>query len=266
MGANMDYANTEAIKQIGVLGTHDGTIGKPAGWTDSLIDKIHQDISHWNATHTGRYQPPFDWNGYNQEQKDTYQWYKDNVLETSHWKELVKTYQGTTQPATVKPDAFDPHHTYIPTKDSGFVRPNIPAYDVQNNPDGNLVVSHQAIQHFIDALKAVADPAGTGILIDAHNQLKDVHMKPGGFAKAEVMRQKIEGTGSTSSGLKGEAMDLMLTLQTALVDLQVDLKQMMDEYETAEEFNTVTTTQLDGVMDDAWAQITSVGNHGSSSA
>ncbi|AGL14100.1 hypothetical protein [Actinoplanes sp. N902-109] len=262
MSTDFSYANEEAVDAIGVLDKYDTDHGHPAGWTRAVIKKIQQDIQNSPAgkDRTGSY----DRDDYSSDENAAYDWYSNDVIEHDHWKALVENYQKD-QGSTVKPDAYNPDKQYIDKNDGGFKPPEgTGEYTGGNNPNHELTVSTEALNYFANQLdKVVGD--GTGVLYDARNQLNKVEMKPGGFAKAEVLRQKIEGVSANDAGLRGDTMGLMLTLHEALYAVKTNLRQMVRDYDTAEEFNGMTAQQLGDAMDKAWGKIGNVGDYGQSS-
>jgi hypothetical protein len=266
MGVNFDYPNPDAIKVIGVYGQYDKSNGHPDGWTEAVVNKIQQEVANHNNTRAGSLGLQPDLSHYTAEEKAAYQWYKDNVLDDSHWKTLVKNYESNpANTANIKPDTYNPDDQYIPNKDSGFQPPDVKEFNGGNNKGGQLAVSYDAVNYFIKELEAVA-PDGHGILLTAREELNHVDLKPGGFARAELMRQKVMGASGDDPGLRGDTMALLVTLHSALFDIRQDLHNLLTEYQNTEDFNKLTADQFNSKMDDAWSKISTVDQYGKTSS
>jgi hypothetical protein len=263
MSIDFGYANDAAIDAIGVLDKYDKDHGHPAGWTRAVINKIQADIQN-SPAHKESMGGSYDKSDYTADENAAYDWYNDDVVDQDHWLALVAQY-NKDQAGTVNPEGYDPNKQYVTKDDGGFKPPgNTSEYTGGNNPNHEVTVSTEALNYFANQLDQIVGD-GTGILFDAHNELKNVEMKPGGFAKAEVLRQVIEGVSAKDSGLRGDAMGLMLALHEALYAVKTNMRQMVRDYDTTEEFNGMTAQQLSKAMDAAWGKIGNVGDYGQSS-
>lgn len=256
------YPNDDAIKATGVLSQHDSDSGNPPGWTQAVIDKITKDNEnrspHEQNNGTGGYDP----NNYTPEENEAWEWYKANVLDQEHWEQIVKNYESNGgSKANITPSAYNPDDEYIPHKDSGFKPPPVNEYNGPDNKSHTLSVSTEAIEYFIKELQAVAGD-GSGILLDAREDLNKLDVRPGGFARAELMRQKVMGSQGGDKGLRGDSMDLLTDVHSALFNLQTDLHNMLVSYQNAEDFNKMTADQFKDTVGDAWGKIGNLSQFG----
>lgn len=264
---DFSYANDDAVKQTGVLPQHDTDTGNPPGWTDAVITKIKAEIEKEHSNDHGEsaaIKPDYDHSMFTADENAAYQWYKDNVIEPGHWKQIVANYEangGSKAPTGATATPYNPDDDYIPKKDSGFQPPDVHEYNGPDNKSHTLSVSTEAIEYFINELKAVAGD-GTGILLDARGDLNKLDMKPGAFARAELMRQKVMGSQNDDPGLRGDSMNLLTTIHSALFNMQTDLHNMLVEYQNTEDFNKMTVDQFNGVMDDAWGKVGNLSQYG----
>jgi hypothetical protein len=261
------YPNDDAVKATGVFNQHDSDTGSPPGWTDAVVGKIKAEIEKEHQGDHGDYTgPDYDHSKFSAEENAAYQWYKDDVIEQSHWEQIVKNYEANGgSKAPTQPDVkdYNPDDDYIPKKDSGFQPPSVNEYHGPDNKSHTLSVSTEAIEYFINELKSVADD-GTGILLDARGDLNKLDVKPGGFARAELMRQKVMGSQGGDPGLRGDTMDMLTTIHSALFNMQTDLQKMLKEYQSTEDFNTMTADQFGDVMGDAWGKVGNLSQYGKS--
>ncbi|WP_067494996.1 hypothetical protein [Actinoplanes sp. TFC3] len=264
MSIDFGYPNDEAIDKIGVLADHDKSLGHDAGWTRSVIKKIEADIMN-SPQHKESTGGSFDRSDYDQDELAAWDWYRSDVVDTDHWESLVKDYKAdVTDESNVKPDGYNGDKQYVPYTEPKVEGSNVP-YSGSNNANKELAVSTEALKYFANQIDAIVKDDGTGMLTDARNKLKAVQMKPGGFAKAEVLRQKIDGVSANDAGLRGDSMGMLLAVQEALLAVKSGLLKMANEYEKAEDFNSMTAEQLTNNMDGAWGKISDVGDYGQSS-
>lgn len=261
---DLGYANDDAIKTIGALKPYDQNHNHPDGWTQSVIDKIELDIQRNTPSNPNR-SVDMDQvlSHFSQEERDAWKWYREEVIPPDKWKTLVSNYQANTAKVAVDPPpTFDADHDYITKPDALFKPPpGTKPWSGPNNTKGDLAVSHEAINYFIKSLGAVAGD-GNGILLDARKTLGEINPRPGGFARAEIMRQRVRGASADDPGLQGDTMALMVTVHEALFDLQSNLRTLLNTYKDAEDFNSLTADKLDDVMDDSWSKIDDLEDHG----
>lgn len=174
--------------------------------------------------------------------------------------------EGPT-PAEIIRDSRDPIQNGIPPKSDPsthgpqFQQPEVSTYRGDGNPNHEVAISTEALEHFAKQLDKIVTDGG-GILMDARAKLDGVNIRPGAFAKAEVLRQKIVGVSATDAGLRGETMTLLLAIQEALFAVKSGVRKTVEGYEAAEEFNGMTADQLKESMDGAWAKIQKVSGLG----
>ncbi|WP_305785769.1 hypothetical protein [Symbioplanes lichenis] len=263
MAISYDYPNKEAIDAMGILTKYDKDHGEESGWARSVIDKIQNDISSHTNPRTGM--STWDRGDYSKEELAVYDWYKSDVIEKDHWDKLVENYQGEHKPEDVHYKEAPP--SYTPPKDSDFKAPETSTYTGgDNNPNNEMAISTEAIDHLIKQIDThIVTGEHDGILLKVAKELEGKHMKPGGFAKAEIMRQKIDGVNGQDAGLRGDAIGLLGTLHAALFEIREGLSNMKEEYKKAEDFNAMTSEQLAKTLEDAWSEINALGNYGKTS-
>ncbi|MEV0609343.1 hypothetical protein AB0I61_23525 [Polymorphospora rubra] len=278
MGIDFSYANEEAIDQIGILdrfnnGEIEGFPNQhPDGWIQAVIDEVKAEIQSTYNPSTGM--SDVDWENYSDEERAAYEWYKDEVIAPEKWRALVEEYEETSSDEdNVSWDSYqDPENYDI---DGDIDAPEVSAYTGGDNENGELKVSTEAIRYFVKQLDKVVWRDG-GLAFDSSERFKAIDVKPGQFARAYVMKERISGNGE-STGLVGDTQALLMTVHWALFELRGSLVQMADSYELTEEgneltgrdleqrtedFNNMTETQFAEYMSDPWAYIEAIGDHG----
>ncbi|WP_127500459.1 hypothetical protein [Actinoplanes solisilvae] len=260
MGTSYDYANDDAIKQMGLYNLYDDGLGgtsstHPNGWTQLVIKRI-EDVGG-------------DTTGFSPDEVKAWEWYQNNVLDPDGWDKTVSQYKdspynsGQPTPDSFKP--FDSKDDYITKPGSGFKPPSLTAYSGPDNKSGQLSVSFEAIQYFINELKAIAGD-GSGMLLDVRADVNKLDIRPGGFARAELMRQKVMGSAGGDPGLRGDTMDLFTNVHSTLFDMQVELRNMLTEYQNAEDFNKMTADQFGDVLDGTLGKMDNISQYGKSNS
>jgi hypothetical protein len=265
---DLSHASPAAIQTIGVLNLFDKRKGQPEGWTQSVIDKINQDI---RANTPSNPNSPDNvekvLSGFSPEEREAWAWYQREVVPPDKWERLVKNYEendGHLKMGVDPPPPFDPDKEYVSKSGTKFQAPHgVKTWSGANNTGGNLTVSHEAINFFIKNVGAIAGD-GTGILLHARTTLDVINPRPGGFARAELMRQRVRGSSPDDPGLQGDTMALLAAVHSALFDLQADLRTLLKTYDEAEDFNTLTSAGLKDVMDGSSSKIEDLGDYGQS--
>ena len=259
MGTRFDYPNMDAIDQMGVLDAYDKAHGYPPGWSRSVIEKIQHDHAF---TGHGRDTVSHDNKSYPPDEQALWDYYNKDVIEESHWKKIVADYNAKiTKPDNVTPPVFDPKTQYIPKVDTNFKPPTLTPFNGGDKSGGHVAVSTDALEYFAREIDQVAGD-GKGLLFDAHKALEVTALRPGGFAKAEVLRQTVDGSGSKDLGLRGETMNLLKTVHEALFAVKQNLRAVAKEYDSAEELNGLTADKLNDAMDPAWGKIGNIKDYG----
>lgn len=251
MSIDFSYANPEAVDAVGVLPEYDKEHGFEDGWARSVIERWRND-----------YDGDIDWDDDEQALLD---WYKDDVIEHDKWKAIVEEHnEDITQEDNVTVDQYDADNPPFDMPENTFEHPEDAEYSGGDNPNQELAVSTEALRHVANQIGAIVglDDSGSNLILQARTQLSDIQMRPGGFAKAEVLRQKIEGASADSSGLRGDAMGLLLASHEALLAVKDGLLKIADSYDNAEEFNEMSTTQLGENMGNAWGKIDKLSEYG----
>jgi hypothetical protein len=265
---DLEHPTDAAIRSIGALNTFDKDHQHPDGWTQSVIDKIQLEINSKTPNTINAPATVVDvdhvLSNFSPEERAAWQWYQAEVLPPGKWDKLVDDYEakGGAESQVDPPPAFDPDKDYVPTPGSKFKPPpGLKVWSGADNTSGNLAVSHEAINFLIRNLGAVAGD-GRGILLDARTLLADINPRPGGFARAEVMRQRVRGADLNDPGLQGDTMALLATVHSVLFMLQANLRTLLKNYDEAEEFNTLTSADLGEAMDGSLGRIETLGDYG----
>lgn len=263
MGIDWSNPNIQAVDATGWLDEYDEENGHPPGWSRSVIEKILADIRTYTPVGPFRLGSGFDRDDYTDEELAL--WDRFYVEVYRPWDEVAEEHNSTvTDTDNVRPDEYNPDHQYVEQPPPGFTPPGTSEWAGGDNPNQQLSVSTEALEFFADQIDQIAGD-GTGILFDARTLLGEVDMRPGGFAKAELMRQLIDGSSSESPGLRGDTMNLMLSVHQALYEVKTGLRLMVRGYDTSEEFNDMTADELGEAMGGAWSKIGVVGDHGQDS-
>uniref|UniRef100_A8LV96 Uncharacterized protein n=1 Tax=Salinispora arenicola (strain CNS-205) TaxID=391037 RepID=A8LV96_SALAI len=265
MGIDWSNPNIRAVDATGWLDEYDEEHGHPPGWARSVLERILADIGETKPT-VGRFRyesSGFDRDDYTPEELALYDKF---VVEVAiPWDKVAESHNSTvTDTDNVRIDPYNPDHQYVEQPPPGFTPPETGEWAGGDNPNQQLSVSTEALEFFADQIDQIAGD-GTGILFDARTLLGEVDMRPGGFAKAELMRQLIDGSSSESPGLRGDTMNLMLSVHQALYEVKTGLRLMVRGYDTSEEFNDMTADELGEAMGGAWSKIGVVGDHGQDS-
>ncbi|BCJ67309.1 hypothetical protein [Polymorphospora rubra] len=276
MGIDFSYANEEAIDQIGILDRfNNGEIEgfpdqHPDGWIQAVIDEVKAEIQRNYNDNT--YSSDVDWSNYSDEERAAYEWYKNEVIPYEKWKALVEEYEETSSDeSNVSYDEYQEPDEY--DIDGDIEEPGVTIYTGTDNENGELKVSTEAIRHFVKQIDKVVWLGG-GLLWDARKRLNTLDVRPGMFARAEVMREKI---GEPDSGLVGDTRGLLRNVHWTLASLSDNLLQLASSYERTEEgneltgndleertreFNEMTESEFADAMGDSWGYIENTDDFG----
>ncbi|WP_306215254.1 hypothetical protein [Actinoplanes sp. RD1] len=261
MATDYSHANLDAIDEMGFLTQWEKDHGEDAGWARSVIEKITADKA--DAPRVG---DSWDRDDYSADELAMYDWYWDKFYDGksySDWKAITDQYakEHQDQITYTKPEDYK-DKTDLESDDNVWKPPAVSEWKGDVSKNNQMVVNTEAIQHLINQFKAVATEEHKGMLLDLANELDGHLILPGGFAKAEILRQKIDGTGEGNPGLRGDTIGLLRTLHRALYDLQTGLATMKTEYEKTEEDNKVTQDKLQEAMKGAWGEIGGLSKYG----
>ncbi|SCF40084.1 hypothetical protein GA0070216_113112 [Micromonospora matsumotoense] len=279
MGVDYSYPNDEAIDQTGILdkfnaGEIGGFPGKhPEGWIQAVIDEVQAEIqSNSNSMQK------VDWSHYSAEEKAAYDWYTDEVIPRDKWDKIVDDYKAdSAKEENVTWEKYG--GTDYSGIDGKINPPDVKVYTGGDNKNGALKVSTEAIRYFANSIGALVgtDGKGNSMMLDVSNKLGELNVLPGKFARAEVMRQKISGDGSTNTGLIGDTQGLLVKVHQTLFALRESLLKMADSYEYTEddnlrtgkdlekktkEFNAMTKEEFTKAMGKPWGQISDIDDYG----
>ena len=261
MGINWDNPNLDAIDAMGFLKEYEGTHGEDPGWARSVIERIRAEQLADTPKHKEDTGGDWDRGNYDADELAMYDWYTETYIGMNNkdWDALVDKHQDK---------AMDNVHTTPPGEyddftDEGIWKPpTTTEFTGDTSGNNEMVVNTEAIQHLINQFATVAEGEHKGLLLDLATELDGKMIKPGGFARAEILRQKIDGTGEGNPGVRGDTIGLLRTLHRALFDLQAGLKVMKTEYEKTEEDNEVTQAKLQELLKDAWSEIGALNKYG----
>ncbi|NLU79860.1 hypothetical protein HCA58_16000 [Micromonospora sp. HNM0581] len=258
MGIDYSHPNIEALDALGILSEYDQEHGQEVGWARSVIQQYWR-VDFTLVSGTGG-QLPVMVPVWDEEERALIDWFEAEVVD--QWDTVVPNILDDQ----VGIDGYnedDPKYEL----DTTVEHPEDSEYSGGDNPNHELSVSTEALRHManqIDRVVGLTD--GTNILLTVRNQLAELNMLPGGFAKAEVLRQRIEGVSADDAGLRGDVMGMLLATHGALVAVKEGLLQIADGYDDAEEFNDMTASSLREQMGSAWVKIEGLSEYGASSS
>jgi hypothetical protein len=125
---------------------------------------------------------------------------------------------------------------------------------------GDVSVSIEALKQFstnVGAYKVHIDRALTA--------LNNVSVKPGVFGAGQNLVVKVQGRGETI-GLKGDTEKFLKAVNALIYDLQTDIGNLILEYDTTEEWNTMTTNQLSEAFNESFSNFSTISNYGNVSS
>ena len=270
MAINWDHVSIEAVDQMGLLDQWEKDHGESDGFVKTVVDKIYADIrSNSNTTHKEDTGGGFDRGDYDADELAAWDMYSEKYKNMAYpeWKKLVDQHRADEasqdieydDPSTFESPTNGENETLWPPKNLTL---NEGTFNGSGHTNNEMVVSTEAIQHLITAFGQIAKGEHEGELLKLATELDGRHIKPGGFARAELLRRKIDGTGDADPGLRGDTIGLLRTLHRALYEVKEGLVEMKKEYEKTEEDNTVTQQQLQEHMAEAWSQVNGLGNYG----
>ncbi|BCJ52704.1 hypothetical protein Asp14428_41790 [Actinoplanes sp. NBRC 14428] len=267
MSADMSYPNDDSIRVSGVLDRWNTEHGKPAGWIQDLIKRVEatdDTTPQQSARGSGG---GVDLSGFSDEEKNAWNWYRNDVV--NNWSAVKADWEKRSADKSNVEYDHNPNdgNDYGLNKGPGFTPPSVHEWSDSAKQGNGVAVNTQALRHFAKQLEAI-EPEGAGSLtLKARSALEKVDIRPGGFAKAELLRRKIQGTNegnnnSEDDGLRGDTMKLMRTVHQAIFNLRTSLVQIANEYDSGEKLNKMTGEQLAEAMETAWAEIASLKNVG----
>ncbi|GIL27950.1 hypothetical protein [Actinocatenispora comari] len=282
MGSDTDfsYENDDAIDALHLYDHYDnGEIGghtkkHPDGWAATAIEQIeatettegaygkdrtpHQEV-HWDKLNVSDAEL--------KDYKELWNWYRNELPDK--WNDYVKQFDQSDV-SNVDVPKYDPNKQYLTPDDGDFHKPDTKTYTGgSDNAKGEMVVSTDAIKYFAKQLRTVADD-GKGVFYDIYNKFGELEPKPGRFARAEVLRQKLAGTGPSDGGLIGDTQGLMRQIHMTLFSLHDALLAMAKEYEDnetnvrkkGEKFKDMTEAELNQFMSDPFSDIDGIQDYG----
>ncbi|SDT10157.1 hypothetical protein [Actinoplanes derwentensis] len=213
---------------------------------------------------------------YDDDEMAAYKYYQSAYSEEK-WKGLVASYNeggttpGDTSPPPVGPgtDAngnpiaggFNPDKTYLDNDNPSFTAPDPGKWTGEGDPKSNVSVNAQALIWMADQLKAVTD--GTATPLDqAVQMLEAAAPRPGAFARAEALRQQLEGAAGGQAGLQVETKNMLMAVRSTVFQVETGLRLLAKNYESTEELNDLTADKLGEVMDGGWKAGTNISEYG----
>jgi hypothetical protein len=147
---------------------------------------------------------------------------------------------------------------------SDFVPPDARPYHGEVNGAGKVRVSTAAIDYFNRQLGLIAPRDGSGFVKGAMDAVSAVDIKPGAFARAGLLQQKINGDGSGQAGLKLDTLLFLRELGDVLIMLQDSLDAVSKSYRETEDDSKITSDRLDRMMNDTARMMDGWANSGQS--
>lgn len=257
----------EAQDYIGLLDMYpDGS----AEWVQETVDKIEEaldggaDVGGDENLNSDKYDSDAEILAqFSPEEQAAYSWYEDKI---DHWDQTVAEWrQGVRDDLNdIKADPYSEADHYTIEGDKNFTPPDVKEYaGGKDAGKSQVVVSTEALEFFCDQIEKVAWDGG-GVLWDARKAVIDVNLRPGRFARAERMRQKIAGASEKETGLRGDTIDVLGAAHEALFVLKQNIRAMIRDYNTTEEFNKLDAERLDNELRDAWGRIDELNDYGKS--
>ncbi|WP_033346211.1 hypothetical protein [Catenuloplanes japonicus] len=262
MAIDFTYANSKAVEYLKPLDDYSTEHGHEAGWAWEVVETI-QDSDEL-----------VDDQDLTDEERAAYDYYTTEITPKEKWdaivadnKDKIDNYEKPSDDSVEFEEEPEEGVSYSSELSEDFEAPEgVHEYaGGDNNANKSVAVSHEAIEHFCRQLDAIA-PEGGGILLTARTAVNAIDLKPGRFAKAELLRRSITGTDESNPGLRGDTAGALRAAHEALFDLRVSLRQMMTDYETADEFNKMTAEQLGDAMEDPWGSINRLSEYGTASS
>lgn len=264
MGEYRNFPNMPDIDKMGVLTEYDHDHGHPEGWTRAVIEKIKGDMREVYASNGGQYivLPDNFTNMYPEDEQAAWRFYQEEIVDPEAWARLVEEYEKEELRDEVTWEDYNEKISYVgPKPKTEFKPPYLREYGDGDGKDHQLAVSVDALEHFARQLDEIVG-SESDLTLDAQKKLNKIDLKPGGFAKAELLRQCIAGASPKDLGLCGDTVKLLKAVGNALYEIKVSIRALIKEYDSVEDFNKLTVQQLDKVMAGAWTEISGMKNYG----
>jgi|GEM_PF-4895083 len=131
-------------------------------------------------------------------------------------------WDGVAAPATYPPTLADPNFEVPPVFGGG-------------SGSGAVRVDTHALIYFADMLDKLLEPIGKAV-----GELKRVNVRPGNFAAADRIVERVSGP----AGLKKTYSDNLIRLRDGLMLLGKRLRELAKKYDTIEELNGAGATEV----------------------
>ncbi|GIJ50334.1 hypothetical protein Val02_72200 [Virgisporangium aliadipatigenens] len=261
-----EVPSLESAGLLGILAQHDAAIGKAGSdWTSTTLHMMFQT----GFRHVGGGTTALDRGRFNAEELAVYDWWATDVQPKAKWHALFDRYFPSYK--AIEYSAYRFGADYVTFDGTGVPKPdvvdlNLAVYPGGDNSGRDLAVSTAALKYFASHLEAIVPPNGEGVIGAAIRRLGGINPRPGGFAVAEEFRRKLVGTkgeaADVNAGMSKDVAALLETVRHTLLSMHAGLYEVIRLYDTAEEFNAMTTADLDGVMNETWSQIKALDTHG----
>ncbi|MEV6694845.1 hypothetical protein AB0M35_25545 [Micromonospora sp. NPDC051196] len=246
MSVSLDTPSIAAADMMGLFRAYDAQHGHPTdgeSWARAVVSKIQDDLERSGA---------YSW--YDVGNKDftpaelaVWHWYLDQT-KSDRWKTLVFEYrQRNAQDQVTTPTESDPGFSRLDEPKVSTDIPDVKPFGGVEGNRGGIAVNTEAIAYFCNSLKLIVPPGRDGMLATIRQNVGNIRPLPGKFARAELLRLDVVGSG-TSPGLRGQTVDVLGDIETALRAIQEDLQELIKRYDDAEELNSLSVNEFNGAM------------------
>lgn len=182
----------------------------------------------------------------------------ENIATHAKVQGLIDAYDSGNEP---EPDVDEFSTIDQPDGEPKDIPTDLPVVvNTTGEPGGDVSVSIEALKQFstnVGTYKVHVDRALTA--------LKNVDVKPGFFGAGQNIVVKVQGT-SKAIGLKGDTEKFLKAVNALIFDLQTDIGNLILEYNTTEEWNELTTNQLNEAFNESFSNFSTISNYGNVSS
>ena len=183
-------------------------------------------------------------------------------------------FDGDTKAGDIPPPDFDDgpqdgkdYYQDTPGGLDGLDEEPIPDVPKVPGDEGDGKVGKDVIKVNTKALKVFADNVDElrTMINGAKVKTDEVHILPGGFTRAFMLRDKIQAESGENPGLKNSVRDYMDQLEIVLENIRDEVRKLVVDYDNTEDLNKLTTDKLNSVMSDSFDYIGGLTGSGSGS-
>ena len=115
---------------------------------------------------------------------------------------------------------------------------------------GKISVNTQALKKFAENIDSLRQ-----MIADAAKQTDQVDVKPGGFNAAYQLRDKINGSGDKTPGLRNDVRLYMDKTNKTLEHIRDEVRKMVADYDKSEDLNKLNADKLNQIMNESFSAI-----------